>query len=241
MAQLRGHEVVHVQQNSGTPPTCFALPGAGGIAASWSNTNFDVHVAVYDDLSVYVGLNGNVNDSVVPNTYPVKMCVDENDWNWQWSGGELVGPSGSWKGSVVVGSNRSFVWNFSCGSPNADNSNGAGSGYVYVGQLDTFHGSSTGQDGYLYLSGTGAYEVDDPIYPDPVRITIPGFMQYLDYFPWATQDNGWKSCNRTGGFVQSYKDGSWQDRKNVAVGTGNNTVYRYDGSAWQVCPEIGDK
>lgn len=242
MAELRGHEVVHIKQSNTNPPTCFGLPGSGGITASWSNCDFDVHVAVYDDLRVYVGIDGAVTDSVVPNNYLVMMCVDENDWRWRYEGDHLVGPDASWEGDIDVGSDRSFVWNFSCGNPASDNASGAGAGYKYVGTLDQFHGSDESQDGYLYLSGTGSYHVDDPIYPDPVRITVPGFLRYLDYYPFAVAHGStWASCNRSGGFTQQYAGGSWQDRKNVAAGSGDNHAWYWNGSGWAVCPEIGEK
>lgn len=241
MAGLRGHVAVNVNQSASNPPTCFALPGNQGVNPSWSNVALTVHVAVYDNLRVYVGLNGNVNDTVVANIYPSKVCVDENDWAWRYEGGQLVGPSASWSAEVDATSGT-FLWNFTCGNPASDDSGGAGSGYVYVGTLDQFHGSDTNQDGYLYLSGTGSYPVDSPIYPDPVRITVPGFMRFLDYYPFAVSHGGsWDSCNRTGGFTQQFVNGAWQDRKNVAAGSGTNHAWHWNGSSWVLCPEIGEK
>lgn len=238
MAKLRGSVNVRIDQDASSGTTCFGLPGYGGLKASMSNCHFNVIVAVYDDLSVYVGINGHVTDNVNPNIYASKMCVSPNDWNWVYDGTHLVGPGASWDADIDA-SDRNYDWTFSCGNP-AQNSP-AGSGYIYAGKLDQFHGTGTGKDGYLYLGGTGSYEVDDPIYPDPVRITVPGIMQYLDYFPWARRSgSSWASCNRSGGYMQSYR-GGWTDRKNVAVGSGTNTVFRFDGANWVICPEIGDK
>ena len=242
MAKLRGHEVVRVNQSASSPPTCFALPGNQGLAASWCNCSFEVHVAVYDDLSVYVGLNGNVNETVNPNNYPCVMSLSPDTWTWTWSGDHVVGPSSSWTHTVPVGPDRVFRWGFSCGNPAADNASGAGAGYVYAGTLDRFHGSDTSQDGYLYVGGTGDYPVTDPIYPVPVRITVPGFMRYLDYFPFAVfHDPSWASANRSGGLTQQYVNNSWVDRKNVAVGSGDNPAHYWNGNSWAVCPEIGEK
>ena len=239
MAALRGHAAVPINQSSSNPPTCFGLPGLGGVKASWSNCAFTVHVAVYDDLNVYVGLNGAITDTVIASNYPVRMCVSPHDWDWHYTGTELVGPASAWNATIDA-NNRNFRWAFSCGDPAADNASGAGPGYIHVGKLTDFGGSESNQDGYLFVGGTGSYTVNDPIYPDPVRVTVPGFLRYLDYFPGARRiGSDWKSCNRSGGYLQKHA-GGWVNRKNVAAGSGSNTVFVYkDG--WKTAPEIGSK
>lgn len=279
MAQLRGHVNVRVDQagedesHIDNVTTCFALPGQGTIKASASSCHFNVHAAVYDDLSVYIGINGQISDPVTAAAgYSVRMCANPNDWDWVYTGGQLVGPTGaanwtatidatdgsasrapswasgqtanqasSWQGGSATGKGW-FIWNFSCGDPASDNSGGAGSGYMRAGLLTDFHGNDQNQDGYLYLGGTGTYSVNDPIYPDPIRITIPGFMAFLDYYPFAVRKSGqWMSCNREGGSTTIRKSGSWRDVKNVAVGEGNDNAFILSGGAWSVAPEIGAK
>ena len=273
MAELRGHITVRVDQagddeaQSTDTTTAFGLPGSNGIPASMSSCHFDVHVAVYDDLSVYVGFNGQISDPVVEADYEVRMTVNPDDWAWQLSGGSLVGPSGATNWNDTIGAHsdtggpswaggrtatqaaawttggsprRWFLWNFSCGNPSQQSP--AGSGYQYVGLLTSFHGNDQNQDGYLYIGGTGTYQLDDPLYPDPMRITVPGFLAFLDYFPWAIRKSGsWMSCNRSGGSLTIRKSGSWRDVKNIATGTGDNKAFYRQGSNWAVAPEIGAK
>lgn len=240
---LRGHLTATISQLASSGDTCFGLPGQGGDAAVLCDVSLTVHVAVYD-TNVYVGLNGSVNrnDIIVPATYPVRMCVSPTNWNWTWDGTSLIGPSGAFNDAIAVTADSGstlgdFAWNFTCGDPSETEP--AGTGYVLVGTLNQFHGSDTGTDGYLYLGGTGNYDVDDPVYPTPVRIGVPGFKAFLDYFPWASYSGStWQSCNRTGGFVQSYSNNAWTNQKNSTDGTG--TVYYYDGSNWVICPLIGE-
>ena len=278
MSALKGHIVTAVNQagvdESGNRDavTAFGLPGTGSTKPSMSSCHFNVHAAVYDDLSVYIGLDGCIADPVAKNDYPVIFIARADDWNWSWGGSSINVPSnsGSWTSTINAGdgsaaasppagywghgmtadaaatgssTNRGwFVWNFSCGNPASDNSGGAGPGYKLVGSLTDFHGNDQNQDGYIYLSGTGSYQMDNPTYPDPVRITIPGFLAYLDYYPFAVLKSGsWKSCNREGGSTTIRKSGAWRDVKNVAVGTGDNHAFIRDGSSWTAAPEIGGK
>lgn len=240
MATLRGHLTATVSQypDRNTGVSCFGLPGQGRPPAL-CNCDFTVHVAVYDDGSVYVGLAGNVNqNTIVSATYPVKMCVSPDSWSWYvGSDGTLQGPNGSWADSIKVGSDKNFVWNFSCGDPSQTSP--AGGGYVYVGDIRSFHGDTSGHDGYLYLSGTGTYTVTSPTYPTPVQITIPSFNDYInpDYFPWAIYKGGnWLSCNRSGGYVQKLQNGAWTNKKNSL---NDGTVKYFNGSTWIICPKIG--
>lgn len=278
MSSLKGHIVTAVNQagvdesgNTGAI-TSFGLPGTGSVRPSMSSCHFNVHAAVYEDLSVYIGIDGCIADPVTKNNYPVIFIARADDWSWSWGSGSINIPSnsGSWSSTIDANDGSAaasppagywghgmsaddaastgspgrgwFVWNFSCGDPAADNSGGAGSGYKRVGLLTDFHGNDENQDGYIYLSGTGSYEMDNPTYPDPVMITIPGFLAFLDYFPFAVRKSGtWMSCNRDGGSTTIRKGGSWRDVKNIARGTGDNQAFIRSGSAWSVAPEIGDK
>lgn len=276
MSQLRGTVHVRLDQagedeaKDNNVRTCFGLPGNNGVQASMSSCHFDAYVAVYDDLSVYLGINGEISDPVVASHYEVILCVSPDDWEWQYYGGSLHGPSSNWSADVQAydgsGSNAPswaggqsardasrhpasgrtygwFRWQFSCSStPNSDNASGAGNGYIYIGKLTDYHGNDQDQDGYIYLGGTGTYYVEDPLYPDPYRITVPGFMRFLDYYPFAVRKSGqWMSCNRSGGSTTIRKSGSWRDVKNVVVGQGNDHAFIRSGSSWEVAPEIGSK
>lgn len=246
MAKLVGYVNVRVDQagadEGGSGNTCFGLPGNNGLRASMSSCHFNVLVAVYDDYRVYVGLNGYVVDDVVSNVYEVAMYVSSSDFYFSWQGGFLVATGintkGSWSANIVT-SGRSFRWNFSASAPPGETA-GAPSGYVYVGQLTDFQANAQGRDGVLWLGGTGTYVVNDPLYPDPVRITVPGFMEFLDYFPFAIRKSGvMQSANREGGSTRIRKNGSWRDVKNVAVGSGNDDAFVRKSGAWEKAPKIG--
>lgn len=276
MANLEGHIIVPVNQkgddeaNTTRATTCFGLPGYGGIPASMSSCHFDVHVAIYDSNNVYLGLDGCIMDPVVPETYPVRLTANAKDWNWRYSGGQLVGPSGdaNWTANINANDGSAaasppagywghgetaaqaatqaggaaqgwFVWEFSCSDP-PQTASGTPAGYRYCGKLTEFEASDTGDDGFIYLGGTGTYSVNDPIYPNPVKIKVPGFMRYLDYYPWAIRKSSkWMSCNRSGGSLTIRKSGSWRDVKNVEIGEGSNDAYYRSGTNWKVAPKIG--
>lgn len=258
MARVMGNVSVPINQSQENPPTCFGLPGARGIPASWSNCTFVVHACVLDNERAYVGIDGMVHDSVISNQYQVIMVANKDDWNWQVVGGTLQVPAGSatlGQATVDVGNDfgnpnvtGAFIWNFQC-APFGDGTDlgdeyeqhMTNAGFAYVGQLPELGGSSdTDTNGYIWLSGTGTYQVDDPIYPDPVMITIPGFLAFSDYFPWAIRKGGsWASCNRSGGSLTIRKSGAWRDVKNVSVGSGDNKAFYRSGGTWAVAPQIG--
>ena len=275
MATLKGTVTTRINQagadesgNSGAV-TAFGLPGSGGIPASMSSVHLTVLAAVYDDLSVYIGLSGAISDPVVASYYPSEFVCSPHDWNWRYSGGELVGPSEvsarwtervdansgsasrapSWASGKTADEVRGYsgsgwyVWDFSnqgapqtiVGSPSQVN------GLHRAGLLTDYGAGTDATDGVMYVSGTGTYSVDDPIYPNPMRVVIPGFLQYLDYFPFAVNKGNWASCNRNGGFTQQWSGSAWQNRKNVAASSGSNHAWYWNGSSWVVCPEIGEK
>ena len=93
----------------------------------------------------------------------------------------------------------------------------------------------------MWIGGTGTYEAVNPNYPSPVWIKVPGFIEFLDYFPFAIRKSGtMQSCNRNGGSVKIRKSGSWRDVKNVAVGdSSKNKAFVRKSNQWKVAPKIG--
>ena len=224
-----------VNQAAGSPPTCFGLPGNSGGNAAWMNVALTLTVYVYDNYDVAVKATGTISKSYLfAADYPSILVVNASDWAWSYSGGSIVVPSsaGTLASDTIVvaneGSGRgTYTWNID-------------TGVVPCGKLQDFGGTGTGTDGILYLSGTGTYSVNDPIYPTPIAITIPGFLEYIGYFPWARmQDGVWKSCNREGGRLYRRAGGAWTDRKNTEQGSESDKVFYRTGGTWKKCPKIG--
>lgn len=241
---LKAKLTTNISQVYSSNNTCFGLPATSGYLPAYCDCNLAVHVAVYDSGNVYVGLNGSVSrdSSIIAADYGVKMCVSPDTWTWSYSNGTAQGPSAAWTATITVGSDGAFNWAFSCSEPS--DTEPAGTGYVLVGTLTDFHADTDGTNGYLYLGGTGTYEVTNPIYPTPVQIAVPGFKEYIEaaksYFPWASYSGTqWDSCNRSGGYVQSYENSAWADKKNSQ--SGDSTVYYFNGSDWTICPKIGEE
>ena len=231
MADLVKTYTTHISQSASNPPTCFALPGAKGGNRAWMPCELDITVKVYSDYAVYMDMTGTISKSTILSAdYPVVMIANAKDWDWSYSGGSIVIPSGSGtiaSATIYVESDKVFTWNI-----NSTN--------VYIGQLTDFGASGSGTDGVVYISGTGTYSVDTPAYPDPVGIVVPGFLEYLGYYPWARMiDATFKSCDRSGGAVQRNISGSWTMRKNTKQGTVADTVFYRTNSTWAKCPKIG--
>ena len=247
MAKLVGNLKARVDQagedEGGHGATCFALPGTAGITPSMSSCHFDVHVAVYDDYSVYVGLNGYITDKVVPNSgYTSAMYISSSNFGFAWDKSHLVTTGANVKGKFeanIDASSGTFRWDMSCGEPNRDSP--AGNNYVYVGRMQDFAAGVQGQNGGMWIGGTGTYEAVNPMYPSPVWIMVPGFIEFLDYFPFAIRKSGtMQSCNRNGGSVKIRKSGSWRNVKNVAAGdSSKNKAFVRKSNQWKVAPKIG--
>lgn len=243
MAELVQELNVHVQENAGgdyRTATSFGLPGRGTGRAKYANTDYDIGVRVYDDLSVQARVNGSFVSNVLKNRYSVIFLLNPSDFRF--SSGNNSKPS--YPGTATVmgatdidvdsggagsGETAEFRWNID-------------SGWKACGHLWDFGASDTGVDGYLWVGGTGDYPVNDPVYPVPVKITVPGFMKYLGYYPWARyQDAKWKSCNRDGGSLTLRRSGEWGDVRNSERDHSVDRAHFYGGNKWNSCLEIGEK
>lgn len=236
MATVEEQVSVSIRQSNTDPPTCFGLPGSGGIQASWSNVNGKVTLKAMDNGRLYGDFDLSITDSVISNDYRVVFVACPRDFRWGSDAGSSL-PSGSIevaRETVTVpgtpGSDRgNFVWDI-------DVSN------IDLGPLDDWGASIQGDDGYMWLSGTGTYHVDDPIYPDPYKLTVPGFIQLFDYYPCAVRKGGaWKSCNRSGGGFFIRKGGAWRDVKNSRQSDADSQFFERSGTSWSRTPLVGSE
>lgn len=234
MAEVVGTISGRIDQDAANGATCFGLPGTGGIKASMSNASLAFTVKVWDDNHCTLALSGDITDSVIASLYPVVMACAPSSWTWTWNGSGVNMPSGGVQlasGSITVpnqGNNRGpFTWSLNTGDVN-------------IGSIYNYAASAQGRDGILWLGGTGNYHPDDPVYPVPVPITVPGWMEYLDYYPFAIRKGGtMQSANREGGSTKIRKGGSWRDVKNTQVGGDQSKAFVRKSGQWAKAPKIG--
>lgn len=242
MAELVQELSVHVRESAGSDyraATSFGLPGYGTGRAKYCNTDYTVALHIYDDLSVQAKVDGTFTSNVLKAVYPVALVLNTSDFRFSLSGGHLSYPSSATEmatanidvdsGGSGTGETAEFRWNVA-------------TGWKSVGHLWDFGASDTGLDGYLWVGGTGTYTLDDPVYPVPVRITVPGFMRYLGYYPWARYGDGtYKSCNRNGGSLMQVRGGAYADVRNSERDHSVDRAFYYEGGKWNSCLEIGAK
>lgn len=241
MAALIQETSAHVVESAGSDyhsPTSFGLPGYGTGHAKFANTDYTVYVRVYEDLSVQVRCAGTFSCSyVLSNNYPSILVTNPSNFSFSISGGHLTYPSSASvmaEARIVVGTeidetHGAYTWTFD-------------SGWSAAGQLTDYGGTDTGTDGYIYVGGTGTYQLDEPVYPSPVRVTVPGFLKYLGFYPWARYGDGtYKSCNRNGGSLTLRKDGIWRDVRNNDRDHSVDQAHYRANDAWLSCKEIGTK
>lgn len=241
MANLVQEISVHVVEDSGTSsagavgnPTSVGLPGSGGQTPRYCNCDYYVDVHVYDDLSVQMRLHGSaIAPNIIASDYPVQLVFSANNGSWSYANGKANPPTGSRTAAtatvitVPATGRGTFTWNFD-------------SGWLDAGRLTDYGGSDESTDGYVYVSGTGTYSVSNPIYPSPVRITVPGFLRYLGYFPWERfQDGEYKSCNRSGGHLGMWNSSIWRDIRNNDRDHSVDKAHYYSGGQWVRAPKIG--
>lgn len=242
MAELVQELSVHVQESAGSDyrtATSFGLPGYGTGRAKFCNTDYYVELHVYDDLSVQGRAHGTFTTQALDNDYPVAFVLNPQNFSFSLSNSHLTYPSSATlmaSATIIVGTGQSSSGNTSAFTWTFD------SGWKAVGNLADFGASDTGTDGYLWVGGTGTYTLDSPIYPAPVRVTVPGFMKYLGYYPWARYGDGkYKSCNRDGGSLMQVRAGAYADVRNSERDHSVDRAFYYGGGKWNSCLEIGDK
>lgn len=223
---------VSINQSNTNPPTCFALPGAIGADASWSNVNGSITLKAMDNEHLYMDCDLTITDSVLVESYPVIFGCRNEDWEWSYGSSSINIPSGfvtlATDTIVVTGSGRGdFRWPIK--KTNVD-----------LGLLSKWGANIEGDDGVMWISGTGTYNISDPIYPDPYKLVVPGFTKLFDYYPFAVRKGGeWMSCNRTGGGSFTRKGGSWRDLKNSRMDDASSDAFYRSGSSWPRTPLIG--
>ena len=264
MANLEGYIKVRIDQpgedeaGNDNVVTCFGFPGSGGHNSSPSSCHFDVYIAVYDDESVWAGVNGQISDSIVQSDYPSILCFSPNDWAWKWQNGYLVGPDANISATIVVndGSGAAapswaggrtaasygtaspagwYKWNLSCGVPGQTS---PGSGYVNIGTLTDFHGSTTNQDGTWRGRSSERPTVLMAHYD-----VVPAGGEGWDEPPFdaVLKDGVWMSCDRQGGSTTMRDGDGWRDVKNVKQGVGDDHGFYLADGTWVKAPEIGEK
>lgn len=213
----------------------FALPGYGGIEPSWSATNYTVRLEVESDLSVYGRiLSGSISDWVVANDgYAVTLGISRTSGTWEWKGSALQYPANyvELANADIDASDGFFDWVFTGGTPRK-----------YICNLrDLGFDPLNPKDAYLWVSGTGTYPMTSgAFYPTPVRLSVIGIRELIDYFPLAIRKSSlWQSCNRSGGSVQIRKSGGWRDCKNSEGEGATSTVHQRKSGLWTVAPKIG--
>lgn len=277
MAVLKQFVVAQVNQagadESGNPnaETCFGLPGSGGVRGSMSSCHFEVKVAVYDDETVYVGINGQVSDPVIAaSDYDVAMAISPTSFTW--SNGYPSAGATMYKTAVVDASDGTaanaptwasgttaydaslepfpgaeygwFKWDMGAANALDGSKPTEAMGYKYIGKLSQFGADSSGKNGAVYIGGTGTYAMNDPVYPTPFKVTVPGFVTpavtVQKYYPFAIRKSrSWASANRTGGSTTIRKSSSWRDVKNDQdeSATDNKGFYR-SGGKWVKAPKL---
>ncbi len=274
MAVLKQFIVAQVNQagadesKNPSADTCFGLPGSGGVRASMSSCHFEVKVAVYDDETVYIGINGQVSDPVIAaRDYDVIMAISPTSFTW--SDGMPSAVATTYKTAVVDASNGSasnaptwasgktayeaslsplqdadygwFKWDMGAANALDGSKPTEAMGYKYIGNLSQFGADSSGKNGVVYIGGTGTYSVSNPVYPTPVKVTIPGFVTpavtVSEYYPFAIRKSGTMvSANRTGGSTKIRKN-SWRDVKNTDDGSKIQGYVRQSGK-WKKAPKF---
>lgn len=241
MAEVMAQVSARIDQsapNYGTnvPATCFGLPGNAGLKASYCNVHLQITCKAMDNGHLYLDCSGTIDQKVVASPgYSYTFGCRSQSWSWSGGSSRPPGYIAIQDGSVDVSAD---------GTPggrgqfqiNINKSN------IDMGSLESWGASITGNDGVIWFSGTGTYEVQDPTWPVPVAITVPGFIKLFDYFPFAVRKgSAWKSCNRTGGGSYVMKSGSWRELKNSREGGSRADATFRSGGSWKTTPLTGEE
>ena len=244
------HDFYKWVYQSRNDPSCFALPGSGGIPATYCDVDLQIQIHVDDYLNVTgrinaIGSNGLAyHNSIVPNVYPVEFYIRSQyfwiDTSQGWPG--MVG--GGYGGTLAaedvnVYGSPTGVFNWMTGW----------GGWVNMGHLSQLATDPSGRWGSVWIGGTGVYSVNDPIYPGAIQIIFDGdtgdgidIPSLLDYYPGAISKSAvWQSHNRKpGGFAGIYKSAAWRDIKNQDTGSDNKGFIYLQNGTWKRLAKIGN-
>ncbi len=252
----------YVVSHPATDGCTFSLPGYGGLRGTLCADQYRVWACVMENYDTYIGIiDGSVytDHEIFNNVYECAMVVNKTNWEWTWTDAGAQVPSGGIlieRADITVGDGDPntgkayFRWTFPTANA-AELATGldVGSdpaGYFsvrnlkYIGKAQDF-GFSDERDGYCYISGTGVYPVNDPVYPTPIQIPLPGFREIVvppapsDYFPGASRASGAWASQDTGGRGDYMRaSGAWSERKNTDA---TGTVYVRKNGAWALAPK----
>lgn len=119
-------------------------------------------------------------------------------------------------------------------------------GYFKIGSLKSVDPPASGHlDGTVYIGGLCLFNQDAPDSSksiDAFPVTIPGLLEYLDYYPWARFDGSdWVSHNASGHSLKRYNGSAWVDVKNsYASDASRSKGFRHDGNGFAKSPKHGE-
>lgn len=221
--KVLGVQSAHINTGSytdGDAPSAAALPGSGGLSAKYILCQVGINLVVADNLHVYIAINGGSisSSSVRVTTYtrgyfaarPQQFQMGE-DQTGKFYGNFNMSNEGA------GGEYAPISYTFPTTTLPEVGAEWSGNGYTDLGHISNFSWVEGSNDGYLYTACTFLYSspISDPIFPTPVRITLPNFKRFYNYFAGAIRkSNGFQSCDRAGGNMQIRKNGAWRDCKN---------------------------
>lgn len=226
---------------AGAAPPCAALPGSG-LPSAYLQSNFYIETYVDDDKYIWVrATTGWIRQSNIYGTeFPMFIVVRPTDF--------VLNPNDTtgWVRSETVhraSSPGDFTWNISAlpGVPLETDIDPNAYGLHRMCHLSQIQYDESTLKGYMYVAASAVFgDITSYKYPNPKRVEITGFVEIINYFPWAKYSGTeWLSCNRSGGALQRYEGNTWVDKKNNFASDPLDKIQYYDGTTWIKAPKIG--